>query len=273
MRIGVPLPNTRPCAWHIGVGVAAGLGLALASACAGSAAPSAAAALDCQASCLLYQRCTSVNGVCVATTESCQEPTQPGDTGSWCGLTGNCQAVDGSCQPTSDADCENSGYCGDAGHCKFANGACVATKDGCSKSTGCATDDACVLLGQRCHIVTTLAVGCAGMQACRTWGDCTVKAFTPDGEASPTSVCGVGNDADCLQSWMCVWFGACHLVDDECVATATADCAGSSECKSMGECTLRNGKCVPGSDGDCAASVVACGQHGLCRLGDGVCRK
>ena len=209
---------------------------------------------DCKLACVLYGLCGTEATACRAQETDCQNS-------GYCKEDGRCHAVDGRCQPSSEADCKDSAQCAARAFCGFDGVMCVQDAAGCKASQFCGQHGDCVFADGRCHALATFAFGCTPTSnGCADLGDC----------ADIAGICRPGSDADCRQATACWAAGLCWLVGGKCVASRPAECTFSDGCLSFGRCTLKAGACVAGSAADCAASTF-CKSNGACRLVDGIC--
>ena len=118
--------------------------------------------------CILYGKCHSVGGKCVAVSDS--DCTPLGE----CKSVGKCSAVDGACVAAKDADCLNCEFCKISGQCSVSNGSCAILSDAdCQKSNLCALYGRCTLTGDVCGVGSD--ADCAQSQYCAKFSYCKSK--------------------------------------------------------------------------------------------------
>jgi hypothetical protein len=108
-------------------------------------------------------------------------------------------------------------------------------------------------------------LGCEERHAERCAPDCKARGAC----TSRGGKCVATDADDCRRAHACTESGRCHLVADECRATAAA-CSAFSGCKATGACGEKNGVCAPTSNAHCAPTE-GCREEGLCTAHNGVC--
>jgi len=125
---------------------------------------------DSDANCAASGDCTTVgtcryaDGKCVATNETCSAS-------ETCPRSGHCSAVEGVCQPASDADCALSTGCRQHGRCELDGGSCKPMTDqSCADSEMCAYEGKCTTRNGSCRFDQDL--DCRRLPVCRDEGKC-----------------------------------------------------------------------------------------------------
>jgi hypothetical protein len=104
-----------------------------------------------------------------------------------CAWGGQCVDVDGTCRPTTDAECKQSQVCKLHAACHLGRAGCEATAADCRAGPDCAQVGACTRARGHVYCEASSDADCARSEACRTLGRCALMGTMcwKKGEALP----------------------------------------------------------------------------------------
>lgn len=185
-------------------------------------------------SCLIFGKCTPINGVCMAGTNADCEQSQG------CKEDGECMSADlpydepenaGKSGPhlacwkpaSSKDDCRVSrsedepSQCRGAGRCRPVAGICTAgTQQDCEQSEACKEWGACAYKNGECWRGATTSADCSVPFGPNNESSCSLFGFCKNVDG----VCMTGTDDDCLNAFVCKQWGECKAYDGECWQSA-----------------------------------------------------